>query len=419
MTPESLSASNQQVEPEKSAPPLWQYVPLNEYRVPATTIQSTFKTRFIAFRNRLRTEKNPASEPFHRAEDLKSLPERLLKQILPATDWHPHIQAIEDIVAAWRGTPNPSDPAVFMLNIPYSYTQDLLTCWAETKALEIIDPPDPIDIPGNVEPWMNRLAEMDDIWVLPNLEKCYLRHFAGLGMVRRLFAGLFSGRLGRGIIGCDSWAWAYLSRIFRLKSQLTLVSQGFDSEKLANWLYGTLPENKRQRFIFRQADTGRYVIRPAIPQNSDSGANIEPNAFLKDLAAYSRGIPGVALSLWRRCLKGQPDTIQAQQQENADSPQRVSIWVQSLTGMEHPSIPQGSDRSHAFILHGLLLHNGLTEDLLARILSLPAEEIEPVLCELEMAGLIGIDDGIWRVSPAGYPVVREFLRTRGFLTDDF
>lgn len=419
MTPESPSTSNQQVEPAQNLPSLWQYVPLNEYRVPAATIQSTFKTRLITFRNRLCTAKHPTAEPFQQAQDLKSLPERLLKQILPAADCHPHIHAIEDIVASWRDAPNQSDPAVFMINIPYSYTQDLLACWAESKALEIIDPPDPAGISGNIDTWMNRLAGKDGIWVLPHLEKCYLRHSSGLATVRRLFSELFSGRLGRGIIGCDSWAWAYLSIIFRVKSQLTRVSQGFDSEKLANWFYGTLPENKRQRFIFRQADTGRYVIRPADPQTSDSGANMEPSAFLKDLAAYSRGIPGVALALWRRCLKGQPDTLQAQQKENTDSPQRVSVWVQSLTGMEKPSMPKDTDRSHAFVLHGLLLHNGLTEDLIASVLSLPTEEIELALSELEMVGLIEKNDGIWRVSPVGYPVVREFLRTRGFLTDGF
>jgi hypothetical protein len=48
---------------------------------------------------------------------------------------------------------------------------------------------------------------------LPNLEKCYLRHPSGLNTVRHFFTELRSGGLGRGIIGCDSWAWFYLKHV--------------------------------------------------------------------------------------------------------------------------------------------------------------------------------------------------------------
>ena len=419
MTSRNPSVISPVPDPDQGRPPLWQYVPISEYRLPATTIQSTFKTRFIKFRKQLRSGKLQTTEPFQQADDLKSLPERLLKQILPATDWQANIGAIEDAIAPWIAAGNQFCPAMFLINPPHSHSNHLLTTWADNKGIAIIDPPKPDRSFADSDIWLNRLEKQEGVWALPHLEKCYLRHAAGLGLVRRLFAQLFSGRLGRGLIACDSWAWAYLSRIFKLTSLSARVPQGFDSERLAEWFYGGLPENRRQRFIFRQADTGRYVIRPAEIQNNKSGASFELSPFLKDLAAYSRGIPGVALAVWQRSLKGQPDTIKAQQEENTDSPQRVPIWVQSLTSMEKPVVPQTASRNHAFVLHSLLLHNGLSVDLLSAVLPQPTEEVEQARFELEMPGLIEACDGIWRVSPAGYPVVREYLKTQGFLTDDF
>ena len=419
MTSDNPSAISRPTDENINNRPLWQYVPVNDYKVPVTTIQRTFKTRFMAFRERLHTGTLPPAEQFHKANDLKSLPDRLLKQILPATDWHAHMQAIDDSIAAWCEDEKKFGPAIFLMNIPYSHTENLLAGWAESKGLSIIDPPDPADISAGGDIWLKQLAETDGIWILPHLEKCYLRHASGLALMRRLFARLFSRRLGRGVIGCNSWAWAYLSRTFRLASQSLRVPQAFDSETLSHWFYGSLPENKRHRFIFRQADTGRYVIKPASGPNTDARTSAEPSLFLKDLAAYSRGIPGVALALWQRCLKGQPDTIQAQKEENTGSPLLIPIWVQSIDSMEKPSLPQKTDRGHTFVLHNLLLHNGLTDDLLAAVLPLSPEEIQQACFELERGGAIESNDGIWRVSPAGYPVVREFLKTEGFLTDDF
>lgn len=41
-----------------------------------------------------------------------------------------------------------------------------------------------------------------------------MRHAGGLTLVRRLLERAVSGQLGRGLIGCDSWAWAYLQKVW-------------------------------------------------------------------------------------------------------------------------------------------------------------------------------------------------------------
>ena len=60
--------------------------------------------------------------------------------------------------------------------------------------------------------WLADLGEPGGPWVLPELERCFLRHAAGLSLVRKVLERAASGHLAAGLIGCDSWAWAYLQR---------------------------------------------------------------------------------------------------------------------------------------------------------------------------------------------------------------
>ena len=70
-------------------------------------------------------------------------------------------------------------------------------------------------------------------WVFPCLERAYLRHPEGLTMVRRFLANAYAGNLGRGIIGCDSWAWAFLRHVWRGRVPVTVTLQAFDETRLA------------------------------------------------------------------------------------------------------------------------------------------------------------------------------------------
>ncbi|WP_299310510.1 hypothetical protein [uncultured Halomonas sp.] len=66
----------------------------------------------------------------------------------------------------------------------------------------------------------------------PRLERCFLRHAEGLAGVRRLVEQALAGRLGPGIIGCDSWAWAYLQHTLALPEGQAFTLQPFDGADL-------------------------------------------------------------------------------------------------------------------------------------------------------------------------------------------
>ncbi|MFN2360840.1 MAG: hypothetical protein ABR522_07160 [Marinobacter sp.] len=60
--------------------------------------------------------------------------------------------------------------------------------------------------------WLETLPKgSTQLWVLPALERCFLRHTNGLDLLRGLMERAFSGEWGPGIIGCDSQALGLLA----------------------------------------------------------------------------------------------------------------------------------------------------------------------------------------------------------------
>ena len=73
----------------------------------------------------------------------------------------------------------------------------------------------------------------------------------------------------------------------------------------------------------------------------------------------------------------------------------------------------------AFILHALLLHNGLPVSVLPELLPQPEHRIASHLLQLQALGVVVLAGERWQISASAYAVVREFLRRRGFLKDEF
>jgi DNA-binding GntR family transcriptional regulator len=69
------------------------------------------------------------------------------------------------------------------------------------------------------------------------------------------------------------------------------------------------------------------------------------------------------------------------------------------------------------VLHTLLIHGGLWSRVLPELLPLTPVEIREYLYLLEASGLVESDQGFWRVTPTGYPAVRQLLQSEGYLTD--
>lgn len=169
------------------------------------------------------------------------------------------------------------------------------------------------------------------------------------------------------------------------------------------------------------ADDGSYVLPPGQETGNDKPIHSE---FLRDLAAASRGIQGVALAIWQRTLRAQPEegteskpSVQVQP-DHADAPH---CWVAPLHQLSFPVMPQASGRALGLVLHALLLHDGLDESLLAMISGLAGHELGNVLLRLAQADIIARHEPgrRWQVTALGYPVARRHLQSWGFPVDSF
>ena len=111
-------------------------------------------------------------------------------------------------------------------------------------------------------------------------------------------------------------------------------------------------------------------------------------------------------------------SLQAGAALSEDDFQRT-IWVEPWYRLNLPSVPTLDRRDRAlFVLHTLLLHDGLPSQVLAQILPFPESQTQGSLQFLRVAGVVAGDQDRWRVAAAAYPGVREFLRYEGYLVDD-
>ncbi len=109
-------------------------------------------------------------------------------------------------------------------------------CWGTALGATVITEPTSEQILGADCRWLEDWPDAAPLWVLPRLERCFLRHAGGLSLVRRLLDRAQGGTLGCGLIGCDSWAWAFLEYAWPVVRPDALAVQAFDGEGLARLL---------------------------------------------------------------------------------------------------------------------------------------------------------------------------------------
>ncbi len=143
----------------------------------------------------------------------------------------------------------------------------------------------------------------------------------------------------------------------------------------------------------------------------------ETSLLIKSLAARARGNLGVAHALWRSSLRI------CDPESDGDEPtmesSRSTLWVVSPSDLELPKLANGRGPLHRFILHGILLHAGLSVATLDTLLPFSREDICRRMSELRTAGFVHEQNGLFQVLLAAYPEVRQDLCGEGFLVDAF
>lgn len=401
---------------EGNSQPVWEFVSITGYDVPSAPVGQTVKQRLALLRHIFGRVDAPPEDPLKKTDDLRVLPPQQLDRIAPLPNWQDAAVALDLKLTDWLEQQKPDPRIILLVGPPYGGHAGILASWAEQKAWPVLDPPSPEQILAGDDAWLSELANTGGSWVFPNLERAYLRHAAGLGPVRAFLDRASAGDLGRGIIGCDSWAWAFLQRAWRGRLPIVLALQAFDQARLTHHFQQLAVAADGRDLIFCQSDTGHYVLPPPdVDQETYESSN-----FLQLLAAHSRGIPGIAWAGWRASLCKEQEGTQAEKAlvENQVDLRRT-IWVTPWDQLKKPAVPGVSRHDEAVVLHTLLLHNGLTLELMRQILPLLPTRVTETVAHLQEAGLVAQDGAAWRVTPLGYPPARQFLQDVGYLVDQF
>lgn len=357
-------------------------------------------------------------------------PDALLERIAPAPDWSEAVAALDAALEPWMERPD-GEPAL-VLDAWYHGAPSIARCWAEARGWTIVDPPPRDDLASPdaaAADWLAAREQSDTPWVLPRLEQCHLRTPRGLAFVRQLLDRWAEGALGRGLIGCDPNAWAYLRHVWPGEIPHRLMLHPFSADVLARW-FRTLAEADQPDgaapISFRIAGEDDPVL-PAPREAADEDGSVPPfddlptSSYLRRLAVYSQGHPGIAWTLWRRSLLVLPDAPPSEADETSDSTSdpEQTIWVRPWSDVERPRRPSDFAQPDAFVLHALLLHGGLSADQLSPLLPTDQYAVRHRLHGLRTAGFIVQDDATWQLTPAGYPAACDILRHEAYLPDPY
>lgn len=200
----------------------------------------------------------------------------------------------------------------------------LLHLWAKEHGVQVLNPP-PVGalLDGTAELWPELRNPSGNIFVIPELERCFLRHYRGIRLTRQLVENVW-GKSSHLIIGCDAWGWKYLRQAVQIDA------------------------------LFPDAITAA----PLMAHPVDSGTT-----------------PDIA-------------------------PRDNNLRVQ------------------AYVLHTLLVHDGVSNAVLPQLLPFRTTQTFKTLSDLRAQQLAYEEDGVWRVVPAHYAGIRGQLAAAEFWTSE-
>jgi hypothetical protein len=417
---------------KQHTPDLWRFIRLDEYQKPGKPTGETVRKGISGLWTRLRRSQSSDKSVIEH-ENLHAVPQSLLDQAVARPDWQVLLPAVNEALKDWLAADDPDCSVQVVVGAPHSGVQEALTSWGASEQWRVVEAPPGEQILVGGEDWLAGLCEEEDTpMVISRLEGCYLRHYEGLSLINRMLDFL-AATSRRCLIGCDSWAWAFLCEALQVDDALPhpFTLEPFDHSRLERWFL-QLAGGGNSGFVFRQADNGKPVLPPIALQGNHGGdyegeqkqANakssfVQESDFLKHLAAYSLGIPEVAWSIWRHSLRSSPiEGLDEKSQEGVPwAHQASSIWVKPWGQIDLPTLDGATDQDQLFVLHSLLVHRGLPADILVQLLPFSPAEVARSLHSLHSSGLVEKVKDHWQVTPLGYPAVRQTLKNEGYLVD--
>lgn len=400
---------------------IWSFIPAPDFEVPAPPATDAARGRVLRMWRWLRRlfHDSAASNPPDETQWDRPSAEKL-RSLSPDPDWS---AAAHNLAASlgcdWFQQPHPDRSVSVFVGAPGCGIAETMQLLAQQRKLTILAAPLPESLLESQSSNISALQAFDDattdFLVIPNLEGWFLRHESGLNVIQELV-----GRLTKSpkqvLIGCDSWAWAFLNHVIGIQDILgepkTLAP--FDAIRLDAWFR---TEFDRENYEFRQSDDDEPIFPKCSEKHASKPSPRELSALIRSLAARARGNPSVALELWRSSLRTSNSNNKNGTSTSAEF--STALWVVAPSEFSPLQLPSEKDRLYRFILHAVLIHGGLALSWLLELLPFASDEIRCRVSVLCRAGILEELDGKLRVCFTAYPQVRKDLADEGFLTDAF
>ena len=395
-------------------------MPAEQWTLPQTSVRRSLKDAIRHALTQLQAGVSQSEKPFESMDELPGLSAVQQRRLAPEQDYSHQAAAIACGLKHARAEGSLSREVVCLVAPPFSGVQQALALFSEPEQSGSIE--------DGGEGWSIILPpDLSRPWVISELADFWHRRLAGLALVKELFRRIANGSAGAGIVGCSSWCWQYWGHYLESAQMSPWTPAPLDSERLGVWFTHLASGSGKSTVVARMAGDGLYVLPLAetdeAEKNKSSNKRKYSN-FLRDLAATSRGNPGVALAIWQRSLRARPDDdakLEDLDEKSEKQSQVTDCWVVPLDRLSLPTMPQSKESVTGFVLHGLLLHNGLDMTSLEAVTGVSTHELSLVLSRLKRAELVlcGQPDERWQVTPIGYPTVRRHLQSWGFPLDQF
>ena len=363
--------------------------PLEEYDAPSTPTPDLLKGWLERVKDLLRKEDAP---PFMDEDELRAPTPAAAEAAEPPPACGLLLEQLDATLADWAAGRGGA-ARLHLFVPPPCEGENVLSTWAARHQLQTIPPP-----PRDALIHGDELGDLPDLTtggtlVIPELGRWFLRHRTGLAHVRGLLEGLATTER-RVLVGCNSWAWAFLKKAVDANATLPppRTFRALHGDDLRTWFArigggGT----------FRLPKSGDTL-------DFDDADNAATADFFKTLAAESRGIPWVAWQLWHDMLRAKAET----DDDDAEADDGT-LWVVKPKPLK---VPNRHEPDELLVLQTLLIHGPLT---LAEVdATVPTMNVSGIAQSLKQAGAAERDGDTIRCRPAAYPAVRTSLSDAGF-----
>lgn len=383
-------------------------VSLADWRLPPASVRHTVRDLLSSTWGQFRHRFDPGEHGFRPEPDIETLTSLQLRRFAPDPDRTAQVQALGAEID--RQQAQTRDGVLALVTPPCSGLRETLVTLAEERGWRVIQPPEVWPASqAEAENWWQQQA-LDEPWLIADLAGLWRRHRRGLWLLKAFFQGLALGRFGAGVVHCSSWCWGFWQRYLPQLPVASCTPAALDEPLLAAWL-GSLV-GRESGLTVRMSDSGDAVL----PLESERNGS-RRHRLIRDLAAFARGNPGVALAIWRKLLRARPEAPEADTDKPATGAR--GCWAIPLEQLSLPAVPSSPDRGATLILHALLLHDGLSLGELPAVTGLGSDAVAILLQTLRNGELVAEGERGWQVTALGYPAVRRQLLNDGYPVDGF